>query len=80
MTVKRRRTPEEIREMKRRLAAEVEAIKQEVKEEVEVLLRIFGPRELAERCQRKLQEVEARLDAKAVRRKQLTDLNKPTKH
>jgi hypothetical protein len=72
----RRRTTEEIRERNRRLADEVEAIKQDI----EASLKGIDPMDLAERYQRKLQEVEARLNAKAARRKQLAERNKPTKH
>jgi hypothetical protein len=78
--MKRRRTTEEIRERNRRLEKEVEAIKQEVKQDIEALLEVFGPRELAERYLRKVQEIEARLNAKRARRKQLAERNKPTKH
>jgi hypothetical protein len=65
MTVmKRRRTPEEIREMKRRLAGEIGAIKREIAAQLKGL----DPMDLAERYERKLREVEARLNAKAARR------------
>jgi hypothetical protein len=74
--MKRRRTPEEIRERNRRLADEVEAIKRDIAAQ----LKGVDPMDLAERYERKLQEVEARLNAKAARRKQLAERDKLTKH
>ena len=72
----RRRTTEEIRERNRRLADEVEAIKRDIAAQ----LKGVDPMDLAERYERKLQEVEARLNAKAARRKQLAERDKLTKH